>query len=80
MRRRTPQGAAAQVVGRTIVVNAGTAISTRGRGQANSFNVILISPRGSVTVTQWEWDGREFVKREDAVFERDEIGWRQPNS
>jgi 3',5'-cyclic AMP phosphodiesterase CpdA len=72
--------AATQVVGRTIVVNAGTAISTRGRGQANSFNVVLIAPRGGVTVTQWEWDGREFVKREDAVFERGETGWRQPSS
>lgn len=61
--------AATQIVGRTIVVNAGTAISTRGRGNANSFNVILIAKRGVVTVTQWEWDGVEYVKREDAVFE-----------
>jgi predicted phosphodiesterase len=72
--------AATQIVGRTIVVNAGTAISTRGRGQANSFNVVLIAPRGAVTVTQWEWNGREFVKREDAVFERAENGWLQPSS
>jgi predicted phosphodiesterase len=62
--------AATEVIGRTIVVNAGTAISTRGRGQANSFNVILIAPGGPITVTQWEWEGREFVKREDAHFER----------
>jgi len=67
--------AATQVIGRTIVVNAGTAISTRGRGQANSFNVILIAPEGAVTVTQWEWDGREFIKREDDVFERVDSGW-----
>ena len=72
--------AATQVVGRAIVVNAGTAISTRGRGQANSFNVILIAPQGAVTVTQWEWEGREFVKREDAVFERVEGGWRQTSA
>jgi predicted phosphodiesterase len=72
--------AATQVVSRTIVVNAGTAISTRGRGQANSFNVVLIAPRGGVTVTQWEWNGSEFVKREDAVFERHEAGWHQPKS
>jgi hypothetical protein len=31
-------------------------------------------------VTQWEWNGREFVKREDAVFERAENGWLQPSS
>ena len=67
--------AAAEVVGRAVVVNAGTAISTRGRGEANSFNVVLIAPGGPVTVTQWAWDGREFVKREDVVFERTEDGW-----
>jgi 3',5'-cyclic AMP phosphodiesterase CpdA len=67
--------AAAEIVGSTIVVNAGTAISTRGRGEANSFNVILIAPHGHITVTQWAWDGREFVKREDDVFERTESGW-----
>ncbi len=72
--------AATEIVRETIVVNAGTAISTRGRGQANSFNVVLIAGRRRVTVTQWEWDGREFVKREDAVFERLETGWGQPSS
>jgi 3',5'-cyclic AMP phosphodiesterase CpdA len=67
--------AATAIVGRTIVVNAGTAISTRGRGQANSFNVILIAQCGPITVTQWVWEGNEFVKREDVVFDRDETGW-----
>jgi 3',5'-cyclic AMP phosphodiesterase CpdA len=67
--------AATEIVGDTIVVNAGTAISTRGRGQANSFNVILIAQHGHITVTQWAWEGREFVKREDVVFELAETGW-----
>ena len=56
-------------------MNAGTAISTRGRGQANSFNVILIGSRDRVTVTQWQWERTEFVKREDVVLERKETGW-----
>jgi 3',5'-cyclic AMP phosphodiesterase CpdA len=67
--------AATQIVGRTIVVNAGTAISTRGRGEANSFNVILIGDRKRVTVTQWAWEQKEFVKREDVILEQTESGW-----
>jgi 3',5'-cyclic AMP phosphodiesterase CpdA len=65
--------AATEVIGRTIVVNAGTAISTRGRGEANSFNVILINNRGRITVTQWAWDGSEFQKREDVSFNRNDL-------
>jgi len=37
-----------------LVVHAGTATSTRGRGQANSFNVIRIE-RSSIDVERWEW-------------------------
>jgi hypothetical protein len=38
-----------------LVVQAGTAISTRGRGQANSFNVIKIH-RPEIVVERWEWN------------------------
>jgi 3',5'-cyclic AMP phosphodiesterase CpdA len=69
--------AATEIAGRTVVVSAGTAISTRGRGEANSFNVVLISGRERVTVTQWAWAEREFVKLEDDAFERTETGWLQ---
>jgi 3',5'-cyclic AMP phosphodiesterase CpdA len=37
-----------------LVVQAGTATSTRGRGQANSFNVIKID-RPTIVVERWEW-------------------------
>jgi 3',5'-cyclic AMP phosphodiesterase CpdA len=37
-----------------IVVQAGTATSTRGRGEANSFNVIRLD-RGAIGVERWEW-------------------------
>jgi len=45
-----------------LVINAGTATSTRGRGQANSFNVIRIDAR-VVTVERWLWTpaAAEFV-------------------
>jgi 3',5'-cyclic AMP phosphodiesterase CpdA len=67
--------AATEIIGRTIVVNAGTAISTRGRGEANSFNVILISDHKRIAVTQWAWEQNEFRKREDVSFDRTETGW-----
>jgi len=60
----------------TLVVNAGTAISTRGRGQANSFNVIRVERRDRAAVTQWAWDDSAFVKLEASEFERARDGWR----
>ena len=38
-----------------VVTQAGTATSTRGRGQSNSFNVIEVGP-GLITVRQLTWD------------------------
>lgn len=67
--------AATEIVRSTVVVNAGTAISTRGRGQANSFNVIGIAERGRVTVTQWAWLDGAFTKLEDAAFAQNAQGW-----
>ncbi|MEO5699782.1 MAG: metallophosphoesterase [Casimicrobiaceae bacterium] len=37
-----------------IVVQAGTATSTRGRGESNSFNVLNVSPR-SVAIRRFDW-------------------------
>ena len=67
---------ATAIEGATLIVNAGTAISTRGRGQANSFNVIRVEGRGRLGVTQWAWGDSGFVKLEAAEFERDGDGWR----
>ena len=40
-----------------LAVQAGTATSTRGRGEANSFNVLRIEP-GAVAVERQVWDER----------------------
>jgi 3',5'-cyclic AMP phosphodiesterase CpdA len=40
---------------RALVVSAGTAISTRGRGAPNSFNMIRLD-RGTAVVSQRTWD------------------------
>jgi len=52
-----------------LVVHAGTATSTRGRGQANSFNVIRVE-HPVVEVQRWEWDGvaAEFSARQTQQF------------
>jgi 3',5'-cyclic AMP phosphodiesterase CpdA len=45
-----------------LVVQAGTATSTRGRGEVNSFNVIRVEP-GHVEVDRYGWDsiGNDFT-------------------
>jgi 3',5'-cyclic AMP phosphodiesterase CpdA len=46
--------------GSALVVQAGTATSTRVRDEAQSFNRILIQP-DAITVTVEGWDGQAFV-------------------
>ncbi len=59
-----------------LVVQAGTATSTRGRGEANSFNVIHVN-KESVVVERFEW--HESAATFDAVsierFIHTEDGW-----
>lgn len=69
-----------------LVVHAGTAVSTRTRGEWNSFNVLRVEhPR--ILVERWQWQpgtrgmigeagtrGR-FVLREDRRFEHGPDGW-----
>jgi 3',5'-cyclic AMP phosphodiesterase CpdA len=44
-----------QIAGHSaLVVQAGTATSTRGRGELNSFNCIRIEP-GEMTIERWSW-------------------------
>ena len=42
---------------RALMVAAGTATSTRSRGESNSFNALRISPR-HIVVDSFEWDER----------------------
>jgi len=62
---------------RAIVVSAGTATSTRGRGSPNSFNAITVEDRRSVRVTKWSWEDtlRRFQKLAEAEFVRTADGW-----
>jgi 3',5'-cyclic AMP phosphodiesterase CpdA len=61
-----------------LVVQAGTAISTRGRGETNSFNILRIEP-GKIAVERvfWNPDLREFRVAVTATFIRTDTGWQQ---
>jgi 3',5'-cyclic AMP phosphodiesterase CpdA len=59
-----------------IVVEAGTATSHRGRGEANSFNLLRIEG-GRVTVERHHWDdtASRFAVAAAEEFVRSEAGW-----
>lgn len=59
-----------------LVVQAGTAASTRGRGEANSFNVIRIDfPQISVERLEWQPAHREFKPAMTEHFTHTADGW-----
>lgn len=59
-----------------LVVQAGTATSTRGRGESNSFNVLRIEhPR--VRVERFAWNAADFEPRDHAAYEHGSDGWRK---
>lgn len=59
-----------------LVVQAGTTISTRGRGEANSFNVLRIE-RPAITIEHYTWSPEEAVFKEERVerFARGPAVW-----
>jgi len=58
-----------------LVVQAGTATSVRGRGEANSFNVLRLEP-GRMDLERFAWTGADFAVASRARFERAAGGWR----
>lgn len=60
-----------------LVVQAGTATSTRGRGEANSFNCLRIEP-GKISVEQilWNPDSQRLTAGDAAHFQRTAAGWQ----
>ena len=59
-----------------LVIHAGTATSTRGRGELNSFNIIQISGSSvSIQCLNWTRDRGSFFLSETAQFQRTPAGW-----
>jgi 3',5'-cyclic AMP phosphodiesterase CpdA len=59
-----------------LVIQAGTATSTRGRGETNSFNVIRIDrPRLRVERLAWQPENSRFAIAETQEFSQTPEGW-----
>ena len=58
----------------TLVVEAGTATSSRTRAEPNAFNVLRIRGR-RVQVEHYELSGREFRRAASGAFDRASGGW-----
>ena len=59
-----------------LVVQAGTAASTRGRGEANSFNVIRLAPPNIIIERHvWQASRKVFVSSMTQEFHRTSDGW-----
>lgn len=61
-----------------LAVSAGTATSTRGRGEVNSFNTLRVEKR-RIELERFEWNeaGRDFTGTGRRVFVRADGGWRR---
>ncbi|MEO6264241.1 MAG: metallophosphoesterase [Luteimonas sp.] len=59
-----------------LVVQAGTATSTRGRGESNAFNVIRVA-QPEVAIDTWSWQpaAMTFSLAQTTVFRRERAGW-----
>ena len=61
-----------------LVVQAGTAASSRGRGQSNSFNIIRVAvPQIAVERYEWQPAQTQFLLAAKEEFVHTEAGWKR---
>jgi 3',5'-cyclic AMP phosphodiesterase CpdA len=60
-----------------LMVSAGTATSTRGRGEQNSFNTLRIAPDDRIVVEHYEWDEKTkgFDLKKSQNYKFTDKGW-----
>jgi 3',5'-cyclic AMP phosphodiesterase CpdA len=62
-----------------VVVHAGTAVSTRRRGEPNSWNIVRVdgvaADRGTIEIERMEWDGTAFEAMGVKRYQKGAEGW-----
>lgn len=65
---------------KTLIVQAGTAVSTRLRGESNSYNLIEISDKDTITITVKEYHQLLFKERCKTQFKKQQDRWQLINT
>lgn len=60
-----------------LVIQAGTALSSRTRDEANAFNVLTLHDDRALDVAVWMWDSSRFAARRVHTYTRREGHWTQ---
>jgi hypothetical protein len=57
-----------------LVVQAGTALSTRGRGESNSFNMLRVAAQ-HIEIHRYSYEDGAFRRALTEAFDHDGCGW-----